>query len=101
MPRLRRLAASLTLVSVLACSGLGLCWQTLASLSHACCEHESAAPARSCSAVGTKVAAPELAPPTVAVLTVSPWLTRPLMEQAVSAFAPAFAVHPPPLVLRI
>ena len=101
MEGMRRAAASFALLSLLACSSAGVCWAEVVRSAHACCESApSVSPAKACAST-VDAAAPILLavpaehhPAPVAAFTVTE--LRP-----VSAFAPAFHVLPPPLVLRI
>jgi hypothetical protein len=104
MDTMRRLAATLSIVALLACSSMGTCWAMLAAAGsgHDCCESGAslAAPAKACASTlatvsPVDVAAPAEAP--VALLELGPAAyTAP-----VHAFAPAFPVLAPPLILRI
>jgi hypothetical protein len=99
----RRAVAALLLGSILACSGLGLCWVRFAPAraSHDCCEQErSAASAKACASVVTLVVAAVVISPSEAAFPVT--LTLP----AAAAAAPCACWHAvpckaPPLVLRI
>jgi hypothetical protein len=98
----RRLAAGLALISLLACSGLGLCWRQLATRAHACCADQGAAvttPAGPCASAVAKATPPTLAPPAVRP---APAIDAPLTRTAASFLSsPSRHVHVPPLVLRI
>jgi hypothetical protein len=96
--------ATITLLSVLACSGLGFCWEQFASRpGHGCCEEEKDAGdagKRPCASPAADVFAAKLAPPIVDAVNVA----SPAVLQAppcFMAFASSFPVKAPPLVLRI
>jgi hypothetical protein len=99
MPLPRRAVAAWLLGSILACSGLGLCWARFAPAEHACCEQESASSAKPCSSVGTLVATAVVLSPCEAALPVT------VLMRGVASVAPEVFhtphVKPPPLVLRI
>jgi hypothetical protein len=101
----RRLPAVVALVAVLACSNVGTCWLRLtATIGHDCCEQDTtlqAAP-RPCGSTATTVPLLELQAPMAwvsALPTVPPSVGADRPSPA--AFAPAFRVLVPPLILRI
>jgi hypothetical protein len=101
---LARLAAAFSVVSILACSGLGLCWESVAAHRHDCCQREDAkTPPKPCASAGADVQPVKVAPAVLLVLPVGMTLLpqQPTMSQPASAFAPAFPMKAPPLVLRI
>jgi hypothetical protein len=98
-----RLAAGLTLTTLLACSGLGVCWRQLARDAHDCCAKDTiASPAKPCASAVASEAIVELVPPAV---TVAPFvLTAPTLEASLVARVAPFAAasaKSPPLVLRV
>ena len=101
---MRRLAASISLVALLACSSMGTCWAMLATAGsgHECCESGAslAAPAQACASTLATVAPVDVAAP--AETPLAPIELAPAAHLAsASAFAPAFPVLAPPLILRI
>ncbi len=96
-----RVAASLALTALLACSGMGLCWRFAERGGHECCAETDTvgAPSKTCDspAVGAEIA--KLTPPQVALLVAR--LSRFVaMEPAREAGGRSY-VPEPPLVLRI
>ena len=98
-----RVAAGLALIAILACSGLGLCWQQFGKGGHDCCSADEAqlsTPAKACAAPAATVLTVKVTPPPLvsALPAIAP------MGHAAVCFRashPAFAVKDPPLVLRI
>jgi hypothetical protein len=102
---LTRIAACVALTAILACSGLGLCWQRFGSGgAHDCCaadETQIATPAKPCAASGEVVTVVKIAP---ALPVTSRIGTAEAVEfaSASRAFAPPlFKTRSAPLVLRI
>ena len=99
----RGIVASLVLVSVLACSGLGSCWKqfVVATAMHDCCDREpAAAPANACAAIGTHVKAASLEQPEEASDPFR-WIESPLLVAERVSVSPPLPAKSPPLVLRI
>jgi hypothetical protein len=99
-----RVVAATALTAILACSGLGLCWQQIARGGHDCCTTDGAlaAPAKACAAAVESGQTVKLAPP--GTLTVVPVIEALVAETSGSlAAAPLSPLPPPspPLVLRI
>ena len=101
----KRVAASVALTALLACSGLGLCWmQLVPRKQHHCCAPDptSLTPAKPCSGAVALVALPTLAPPSALA---SPLLAQPIvavqMRRPDPLAAAALPQRSPPLVLRI
>jgi hypothetical protein len=96
----RRSLAVFALGSILACSGLGLCWKQFVPRAHDCCERETAADARPCSSSVVKTTAVEVVMPAEAL----PFLATERFTALVphrTAIAEPRAAQSPPLVLRI
>jgi hypothetical protein len=100
-----RIAASVALTAILACSGLGLCWRQFGSAgAHDCCaadETQFATPAKPCAAPGAAVTVVKVAPALPATGRIG---TPEGVESASAsrAFAPpAFKMKSAPVVLRI
>jgi hypothetical protein len=102
MRPLRPAAAAIVLSAILACSGLGTCWKQFARSAHDCCENESAmAPAKTCASAVAQTVAVDLVAPSAIGWTVFSTAAVESAEPSAAAFAPAFPVKSPPLVLRI
>jgi hypothetical protein len=98
----RHVAAVLALGSILACSGLGLCWRQFVRSAHDCCASESpTAPARPCASPGGQTTVAKVVPPALAVMPILIDLAPTSQAATGSAFAPSFPAKSPPLVLRI
>lgn len=97
----RRALAASALASVLACSGLGLCWTQLMPRAHDCCERESASTSRPCSSAAVKAPAVDLLLPVAP--SSFPAVERPFaaLGARLAAPAPVRIAASPPLVLRI
>lgn len=97
----RRSLAVFALGSILACSGLGLCWKQFVPRAHDCCERETAADARPCSSSVVKATAVDLVMPAEA----PPFLPTERFTAARDPHRTATdvprAALSPPLVLRI
>jgi len=96
-----RAVAGLALVSLLACSGLGLCWKQFASRGHDCCEPETASPAKPCASAVEQGTPLKVLPPAVTVLPVGEASVAAATESMPFAFALVLAPKAPPLILRI
>jgi hypothetical protein len=99
----RRLAAAAALSGLLACSGLGMCWTRVVPTAHDCCTSaggQIARRSRPCAGEASYVKAESL-PPSVAPAPMVADLAPPRAVWPGAAFAPAFPVKSPPLVLRI
>ena len=101
----RRLAATVALSGLLACSGLGMCWTRVVPVAqgHDCCAGSGdgiSRAAQPCSGDASYVKAESVPPsaPTSAPVAVVPTSTDIVWP---AAFAPSFPVKAPPLVLRI
>jgi hypothetical protein len=98
----RQLAATIALTTILACSGLGLCWREFSG-GHDCCVDDAtiSAPAQSCASDATAVSA-KLLPPPVDSVSLVPQLPGPVTAApALRAFGSSIPAKAPPLVLRI
>jgi hypothetical protein len=98
----RRLVGGWVLTTILACSGMGLCWRQVAAGSHACCAEDRAMTAltKPCASPAAFETAPRILAPPAAAPAVAP---RVAVAHDLPA-APALAVRsakPPPAVLRI
>jgi hypothetical protein len=102
---MRRFAASVALLGLLACSGFGMCWTRVVPLvhHHDCCTSAGdriSRPAQPCAGEASFVKAtfvPPSAPADAPVAVVA----TPAVATTAAAFAPSFRVKDPPLVLRI
>jgi len=99
-----RFAAVVALGTLLVCSNVGTCWLRLAASSgHDCCEQDStmkAAP-KPCGSTATSVPLTELPAPLAWVSAVPALPLSATAPSSLAAFAPAFPVLAPPLILRI
>ena len=105
MDVMRRLAATIALVALLACSSAGTCWAQLAGANagHECCPKSGdtmTVPAKSCASTIAAVGQVDVVPPSASQLMPDPPAAT-LSAVPISAFAPAFPVVAPPLILRI
>jgi hypothetical protein len=100
----RHIAATLALGSILACSGLGLCWRQFVRSPHDCCAKESpTAPVKSCASPAEwRTAAVKIVPPSSVPVpaVMAEWMPTSTPVHGAS-FAPSFPVKSPPLVLRL
>jgi hypothetical protein len=100
--RSARLSAAFALISVLACSSLGVCWAQFFRHASDCCQKESAsAPVRPCSSAAAQAAPVHLAPPAPITVAASVGVWPAPTEMPVAVFAQALPVKSPPSVLRI
>jgi hypothetical protein len=96
-----RVAAAFTLMALLACSGLGVCWKQFARMTHHCCpgggsETDQVKP---CASVVAHEAAVVMPPPAVATLPVT--LAPSHLADVPLAVDPNAPAKGPPLILRI
>jgi hypothetical protein len=98
-----RLAAAFTLVALVACSGLGVCWKQFARAKHHCCPGGDSDTTRTslkpCASVVSHEAAVVVPPPPVATLPVT--LEPAGLADGWSAAGPIVPGKSPPLVLRV
>jgi hypothetical protein len=96
---MRRGAAVLALGAILACSGLGVCWQQFAARTHDCCQRESeTAPARACGSDAERHLTASVAAPTAVVVPLAVALPAPAERPQAAAAVP---IRTPQPVLRI
>ena len=98
-----RAAAGLALIAILACSGLGLCWQQFGKGGHDCCSADEArlsTPAKSCAAPAATVLSVKVTPPSL-VSALPAIAATGHAAVCFRASHPTFAAKDPPLVLRI
>jgi hypothetical protein len=98
---LARVAAVPVLAAVLACSGLGICWQTFAPRGHSCCEPKAATSIgspRSCASLAERGAIPHPVPLVALAVSAAPVASDRMGD---GAFLPVLPARTPPLVLRI
>jgi hypothetical protein len=98
---MRRALASITLLTLLACSSAGVCWTVLVRSGHECCDTaESMAPAKGCASSLEPVGQVTfLAPSETGALTPRTFSASALLP--VSPSAPELHGPAPPLVLRV
>jgi hypothetical protein len=100
----RRTAAGLALLTLLACSSLGTCWVRLAaSTRHHCCAQGPAvqAQAKPCGSTAVSTPTVALAAPSDASQPLPHLDVRTNLAPRAGTFGPADHVLDPPLVLRI
>src|ERR1700687_5604070 len=100
----RRLAPAAALSGLLACSGLGMCWTRVVPAAHDCgtsAGDRIARPSQPCAGDASYVKAKSLPPSVAPALAMVADLASPRAVWPAAAFAPAFPVKAPPLVLRV